>query len=399
MKYRHWTMICLVMALCGIFLPAQQQYHLDFHFNYVQGFDTNPLLLPNVSTNWDNIYNFFTSTNFTITGQSHELNLQYGYGRQHTGGQVNQNSNLHSFVGNYIWTISNRKRLNISNYTSYSPDFTPNQVYEGGVIIPGQQPGSPDIFLTRTSRITNQANIQLSWDQSARSEWRFGYTNDLTHYSSSLDSAPASNTMSHFASVDFQHHLSNRFALGVDYSFQYIYYDLYSNVNSHIIMPSIWWLIRPSLTLEAAAGPIRASVPDQNRSYNFLNCRSRLTKTFRSGTLNLLYTRTLSSTYGVLGGSRSDTAWITWEVDLARSLRWETGGAYGKDALLDGDQRVTRYVASTSLRYILNRHIEFFAVYRWTKQDFTPQADYNMKRNQIFVGISFALPNAWRGRS
>lgn len=390
------SVLFLLLAAAASDAGAQNRYDLALRFAYVHSFDTNPLLMPGPSTGWGNGNDLFAEAELTATSEHRQFDLRYMYGRQANPAIVNQNSNIHQFNFSLAQDFTPTVHFSLTDFTTYTNDYTPNEVYSGEAgIDPGNQ-NPADIYLGRAEQLQNLANAELRWEASPRSEVRVMYANRLFHYGSSSAGVEYSDSMQNVLEAGYRYRFTSHVSAGLLYRYQYIDFTNYDNTQSHAVLGSFGWQIRPTVSLDGAAGPITTNNTQTGDSEVFLNARASLVKTFPHDVFSVNYARDLANTDGVFGASMADVVYLTWGRMLFQKLDWSFHGGYSRQKVLDSPTSTQNWFVATGLRYQINQYIEAYSVYRWTQQTIEEAGSAVTLRHQVLLGVRFTLPHVWR---
>ena len=391
--------IALVLLLLGAAFSdaaAQSLYDLAFRFSYVHTFDTNPLLVPGPSAGWANGNDLFAEMELSVTGGHREFNLRYMYGRQANPEIVNHNTDVHEFNLNYTQDFSPTLHFSLTDLATYSSDYTPNDVYSGGVNVDPEIQQPPGIYIGRADQFWNHANVELRWEAAARSEVRLIYLNRLIRYGDTTTSLEDSGTIQNILEAGYSYRFTPHFSAGALYRYQYIDFTDYDSTQSHAVMGSAGWQIRPTVSLEGAVGPISTNNIETGDSEIFLSGRVSLLKSFEHDTFSVNYARDLANTDGVFGASIADIVFLTWSRRFFGKLDWNLHGGYSREQVLESSTRTENWFFATGLRYPIHKYFETYGVYRWTQQTIEEGASSLTLRHQVILGLRFILPHVWR---
>lgn len=382
----------LLLAMAGFssWSAAQGHTRLDFRFNFLFGLDSNPLLQRQESADWGNNYNFLAGGLLQHTSHLQEVSLDYFVGRLSSRDDSLGSQTVHSFSGRLLRKLSPRVDLEATGAVSHTPDFTPTRIYTG--LEPGSGvPPEPGPDVVRAARTVIQAGGRLTFRRTALEDWVFSYGANAVRYS---ETGPTGygNSMEHRLSGGYRRHLSPRLSLGVDVNSQRLSFLHYSTTWSESALAVLQWKPGPSLTLEAAAGPIVASISAIDKRYAFINARAQVEKSFRQGTVGIYYSHDLSPTYGIVGAARSDSVWGGTHIRVMRKLILESGVAYARDAILEAPGGVMdRVIVMNTVHVELSRWAQLFVSHYWSDQD-SASFLFRYRRQQVLFGVSFILP-------
>jgi hypothetical protein len=389
----------VVLLLLGAALTdagAQTRYDLALRFAYVHTFDTNPLLMPGPSTGWGNGNDLFAETELSATGEHRDFNLRYMYGRQDNPEIVNQNTNIHQLNFSFTQDFSPTVHFSLTDFATYSNDYTPNEVYSGEASLDPADQNPPGVYIGRVDQLQNLANVELRWEAAPRSEVRLLYANRLFHYGASSTGMEYSDTVQNILEAGYRYRFTSHVSAGLLYRYQYIDFTAFDNTQSHAVLGSVGWQVRPTVSLDGAAGPITTDNTGTGDSEVFLNARVSLIKNFEHDIFSVIYARDLANTDGVFGASMADVVYLTWGRRFFGRLDWSFHGGFSRQQVLESPTSTENWFAATGLRYQLNQYLETYAVYRWTQQTIEEAGSAVTLRHQVLLGVRFSLPHVWR---
>lgn len=388
--------LLLLLAAAAADAGAQSRYDLALRFAYVHTFDTNPLLMPGSSAGWANGNDLFAETELTTTGEHRQFSLRYMFGRQANPEIVNQNTNIHQFDLSFAQDISPTVHFSLTDSATYSNDYTPSDVYSGEAGRDPADPNPPGIYIGRVDQLQNLANAELRWEASPRSEVRVLYANRLFHYGASSTGAEYSDTMQNIVEAGYRYRFTSHVSAGLLYRYQYIDFTDYDNTQSHAVLGSFGWQIRPTVSLDGAAGPITTDNTETGGSEVFLNARVSLVKSFEHDVFSVSYARDLANTDGVFGASMADVVYLTWGRRFFNKVDGSFHGGFSRQKVLESPTSTESWFVAAGLRYQINQYLESYAVYRWTQQTIEEAGSAVTLRHQVLVGVRFILPHVWR---